>query len=59
MKNLKIKEKKTIAENFLVFNISYKTLMGTKPMRIRFNKIGGSISVYAGTIYLVLFGAEK
>ena len=33
--------------------------MGTKPMRIRFNKIGGSISVYAGTIYLVLFGAEK
>ena len=33
--------------------------MGTKLMRIRFNKMDGTVSVYAGTIYLVLFGAEK
>ena len=26
-------------ENLLVYNISYKTLMGAKPMRIRFNKM--------------------
>ena len=28
-------------ENILVYNISYKTLIGTKPLRIRFYKIDG------------------
>ena len=46
-------------ENILVYNISYKTLTGSKPFRITFNKIDGVISVCDETRYLVLFGAEK
>ena len=46
-------------ENILIYNISYKTLMGAKPLRIRFDKINGFIRVYDGTRYLVLFGGEK
>ena len=45
--------------NILVYNISYKTLMDTKPMYIRFNKMDGFTRVYAGTRYLVLFGGKK
>ena len=48
-----------IYESILVHNISYKTLIGTKPLRIRFDKTDGFIRVYDGTRYLVLFGAEK
>ena len=40
-------------------DISCKTLIGPKPLSISFNKIGGSIIIYDGTRYLVLFGAEK
>ena len=40
-------------------DISCKTLIGPKPLSIRFNKIDGSIIIYDGTRYLVLFGAEK
>ena len=36
-----------------------KTLIGAKPLCIRFDKINGFISVYDGTKYLVLFGVEK
>ena len=39
--------------------ISYKTLIGSKPLRIRFDKIDRFIRVYDETRYLVLFGAEK
>ena len=46
-------------ENILVYNISYKNLIGTKSLCIRSNKINGFIRVYDGTRYLVLFGAEK
>ena len=46
-------------ENILVYDISYKTLNGAKPLRIRFDKINGFISVYDQTRYLVLFGTEK
>ena len=46
-------------ENILVYNISYKTLIGSKPLRITFNKIDGVIRVCDETRYLVLFGAEK
>ena len=46
-------------KNILVYNISYKTLIGTKALHIRFNKTNGFIWVYDGTRYSVLFGGEK
>ena len=33
--------------------------MGTKPLRIRFDKIDGFIKIYDGTRYLVSFGPER
>ena len=45
-------------ENILVYNISYKSLIESKPLRIRFDKIDEVIRVYDGTRYLVLFGEE-
>ena len=38
-------------ENILVYNISYKSFFGAKPLRIRFDKVKGFIRVYAGTRY--------
>ena len=35
-------------ENILFYNISYKNLISTKPLRIRFDKIDGYIRVYDG-----------
>ena len=49
----------TSYENILIYEISYKTLIGVKPLHIRFNKIHGFIRVYNGTEYLVLFGRDK
>ena len=46
-------------ENISICDISYKTLIAPKPLRIRFDKIDGFIRIYDGTIYLVLFGPEK
>ena len=46
-------------ENISVYNISYKTLIGAKPLRIRSDKVKGFIRVYDGTKYLVLFSSEK
>ena len=46
-------------ENILVYNISYKILIGPQPLRIRFDKIDGFTRTYHGTRYLVLFGSEK
>ena len=46
-------------ENILVYSISYRTVIGDKPLCIRFNKINGFIRVYDGTRDLVLFGPEK
>ena len=46
-------------ESILFYNISYKSLIDTKPLRIRFDKIDWFIRVYDGTRYLVLFGSEK
>ena len=37
----------------------YKSVIDSKPLRIRLNKIDGFIRVYDGTRYLVLFGSEK
>ena len=42
-------------ENILIYDISYKTLIGAKPLHIRFNKIDGFIRIYDGTRYLTLF----
>ena len=32
--------------NILIYNISYKTFMSAKPLRIWFNKIDGFIKIY-------------
>ena len=45
-------------ENILMYNILYRTLIGPKPLCIRFDKIDGFIRIYDGTRYLVLFGPE-
>ena len=46
-------------ETVLVYNISYRTLIGAKSLLISLIKIHEFIRVYDGTRYLVLFGAEK
>ena len=55
--NILIDEKSS--ENILVYDISYKTLIGAKPLRIRPNNVDGFIRVYDETRYLVLLGGEK
>ena len=45
-------------DNVLVYNISNKDLIGSKPLRISFDKIDGFIRVHDRTRYLVLFGSE-
>ena len=37
----------------------YKTLIGSKPMRIIYNMVDSVIRDYGGTKYLVLFGSER
>ena len=46
-------------ENILDCDISCKTLIGAKPLPIRFDKVDGFVRVYDGIRYLVLFGPEK
>ena len=46
-------------ENILIYDISYKTLIHSKPLRIRFDKIDGFIRIYDGTRCLIMFGSEK
>ena len=45
-------------ENILVCDISYKTFLGKKPLRIRFDKIS-CVLVYDGNRYSIIFGPEK
>ena len=45
-------------ENILIYDISYKTLIGSKSLRIRCKK-DGFIRIYDETRYLTLFGSEK
>ena len=42
-------------ENILIFEISYKTLMGTKPLCIRYDKIDEFTKIHNNIGYLVLF----
>ena len=49
--NILIDEK--LHKNILIYIILYKTLIGTKPLRVRFDKIEGFIRIYDGTRYLV------
>ena len=46
-------------KNILVYNISYKTLTGAKPMLINFDKVDLFIRIYDVTRYLVLLGPGK
>ena len=46
-------------ENILMYDISYKTLIGVKPLHNRFNKIDGIIRTYDGSRHLTLFGSGK
>ena len=43
----------------LAYDISYITLIGAKPVRIRFNKVNEFVRFYDWSRYLVLFGDEK
>ena len=46
-------------ENILIYDISYKTLIGSKPLHFRFDKIDGNIRTYDGTRYLAFFVSKK
>ena len=57
--NFDILMDKKSCKNILVYGISYKTLIGGKPLCVRLDELNGFIRVYDGTRYLVLFGPEK
>ena len=42
-------------ENTLIYDISFKALIVSKPLRIEFDKIDWFIKIYDGTRYLSLF----
>ena len=46
-------------ENILIYDISQITLIGSKLLCIRFDKIDGFKRIYDGTRYLIFFGSEK
>ena len=46
-------------ENILIYDISYKTLIGSKPLWIRFDIIDGIIRIYDRSRYWILFVTEK
>ena len=46
-------------ENILIYDISYKILIGSKPLQIRFDKIDGIIRIYDESRNLTLFGTKK
>ena len=43
----------------MIYDISYRTLIGAKPFCIRLDKIDGFIRVYDGSRYLLLFVTKK
>ena len=46
-------------ENILVYDISYTTLVGPKPLHKRFEKINAFIRFYNGNKHLTSFSSEK
>ena len=46
-------------ENSLIYDISCKTLIDPKPLRIRLNQIDEFIRIYDETRYFTLFSSEK
>ena len=46
-------------ENIMIYGVSYKILIGSKPLPIRFDKMDRIIRIYDGATYLTLFGTEK
>ena len=46
-------------ENILIYDISYKTLIDSNPLRIRFDEIDGFIIIYGGTRFLTFFSSEN
>ena len=46
-------------KNILIYDISYKTSIGSKPLCIRFDKIDWFIRIFDGTKYLLLLSTEK
>ena len=48
-----------IIQKYLIYDISYRTLICAKILCIRFDKIDRLSRVYNGTRYLVLFVPEK
>ena len=46
-------------ENTLIYDTSFKTLIGSKSLQIRFDKIDGIIRIFDGTRYLTLFGTKN
>ena len=42
----------------MIYDISYKTFMGAKLLRIRFDKLDGVIKIYDEIRYLELFGCR-
>ena len=55
--NILIHEKSR--ENTLIYDMSYKNVNDSKPLRIRLNKIDEFIRIYDVTRYLTLFGSEN
>ena len=43
----------------MIYDISYKTLIDSKPLRVIFNIIDGFVRIYDQPRYLALFGSEK
>ena len=46
-------------QNILIHEILYKSLMGEKPLRTKFNEINGFIKIYDGIRYLLLHYYER
>ena len=46
-------------ENILIYDISYKTLIGSNPLQIKFNKRDGITRIYDRSRHLTLFGTKK
>ena len=46
-------------ENILIYDISYRTFISAKPLRIWFEKIDGFTKIYDEIRYLILFASER